>query len=450
VEGLPVIAIDFGATSIRVCRVDLEARPVSLRVVHRHPHGPIRHPDGSLRWDWARLVAEMHRGLEIALQQGPVASIGIDTWGVDYGLLDGRGRLVAPPFCYRDERTRDWLEIVARIGPRRLYQLAGLQLMPLNTIFQLAAHDPEERGRARSFLMLPELVVYELCGVALAEATSAGTTGLVDIRFGSWSEELLDAIGADPAWFHEIRPAGTLAGRWRGIPVHLVGGHDTASAVVAMAAHPSPDTAFVSAGTWFLVGRELGAPDTSERAQAANFSNEQGTFGSIRFLKNLNGMWLLEECRRGWGDPPVGDLLDAAAAVRTPVPVIEVNHPDLLAPEDMAATLRTMAGLPPDVEPAVIVKVIFESIADGVGRIVEDLDPVGDITIFGGASRSALLRETLAGRSGRTVRVGPAEATALGNALTQGVALGAFADQEEARASLAPRGGQVDLPAAEE
>jgi len=438
VEGLPVIAIDFGATSIRVCRIDLAARPIALRVVHRYPHGPIRHSDGSLRWDWARLVAEMYRGLELALREGPVASIGVDTWGVDYGLLDERGELVAPPFCYRDERTRDWLEVVARIGERRLYQLAGLQLMPLNTIFQLAAHDAGERARARSLLMLPELVVYELSGVALAEATSAGTTGLVEIQTGRWSGELLEAVEADPGWFHEIRRAGTVAGSWRGIPVHLVGGHDTASAVVAMAAHPSPNTAFVSAGTWFLVGRELASPDTSEPAQAANFSNERGTFGSIRFLKNLIGMWLLEECRRDWGDPPVERLLAAAAAVRTSVPVIDVNHPDLLAPDDMAATLRAMTGLPADVERGVIVKVILDSIADGVTRIVDGLDPVDDITIFGGASRSALLCETLAARSGRVVQTGPAEATALGNALTQGVALGVFAGQEDARASLAP------------
>jgi rhamnulokinase len=440
VKGLPVIAIDFGATSIRVCRIDLEARPVSLRVVHRHPHGPIRHADGSLRWDWERLVTEMHRGLELALREGPVASIGVDTWGVDYGLLDAGGELVAPPFCYRDERTRDWLEIVARIGERRLYELAGLQLMPLNTIFQLAAHDASERERARSLLMLPELIVYELCGEVLAEATSAGTTGLVEIRTGRWCAELLDAVGADPRWFHEIRKAGMLAGTWRGIPVHLVGGHDTASAVVAMAAHPSPDTAFVSAGTWFLVGRELASPDTGEPAQVANFSNERGTFGSIRFLKNLIGMWLLEECRRGWGDPPIEGLLDAAAAVRTPVPVIDVNQPELLAPVDMAATLCGMAGLPADVERGVLVRVILDSIAEGVRRIVDDLGAVDDITIFGGASRSALLCDILANRSGRIVRIGPSEATALGNALTQGVALGAFADQEEARASLAEDG----------
>jgi rhamnulokinase len=385
-----------------------------------------------------RLVAEMNRGLELALREGSVASIGVDTWGVDYGLLDEHGDLVAPPFCYRDERTRDWLELVERIGARRLYELAGLQLMPLNTIFQLAAHDEGERGRARSLLMLPELIVYELCGAALAEATSAGTSGLVDIHTGCWCEELLDRVGADPAWFREIRPAGTLAGSWRGIPVHLVGGHDTASAVVAMAAHPSSHTAFVSAGTWFLVGRELDAPDTSETAQAANFSNERGTFGGIRYLKNLIGMWLLEECRRVWGDPSVVELLEAAAVAHEPVPVIDVNQPELLAPDDMAATLRALAGLPDDAERGVIVRMILESIADGVTRIVEDLGAVDDITLFGGASRSALLCEVLAGRSGRAVRTGPAEATALGNALTQGVALGVFADQEDARSSLAP------------
>jgi len=438
VEGLPVIAIDFGATSIRVCRIDLEARPVVIRVVHRYPHAPIRHPDGSLRWDWAKLVAEMHRGLELALRDGPVASIGVDSWGLDYGLLDRRGELVALPFCYRDERTSAWRDVVARIGERRFYELAGLQLMPINTIFQLAAHDATERSRACSLLMLPELIVHELCGVKVTEATSAGTTGLVDIHTGCWSEELLEAIDVPRGWFQDIRQAGTVVGSWRGVPVHLVGGHDTASAVVAMAACPSPNTAFVSAGTWFLVGRELAAPDTSERAQAANFSNERGTFGDIRFLKNLTGMWLLEDCRRGWGNPPIADLLDAAAAVCTPTPVIDINHPDLLAPDDMVATLREMAGLPADVGRGVIVKVVLNSIADGVTRIVDQLDAVDSITVFGGASRSFLLRDALAERSGRTVRTGPAEATALGNALTQGIALGAFATLAEARASLAP------------
>jgi rhamnulokinase len=353
-------------------------------------------------------------------------------------LLDGRGELVAPPFCYRDERTAGWREVVERIGERRLYELSGLQLMAINTIFQLAAHDAAERARARSLLMLPELVVHELCGVMRAEATSAGTTGLMDVHAGSWSEELLDAIDADPAWFQEIRPAGTRAGSWREIPVHLVGGHDTASAVVAMAAEPSPGTAFVSAGTWFLVGRELASPDTSEAAQAANFANERGTFGSIRFLKNLTGMWLLEECRRGWGDPPVEELLDAAASVDSPVPAIDVNHPDLLAPDDMDATLRSMAGLPADVERGVIVRLILDSVADGVARIVDELGSADDITIFGGASRSTLLCDLLARRSGRPVRTGPVEATALGNALTQGVALGVFSSQAEARASLPP------------
>lgn len=434
---LPVIAVDFGATSIRVCRVDLAARPVGLHVVHRFAHAPVRHADGSLRWDWDRLVAEMHRGLDLALRDGPVASIGVDTWGLDYGLLDERGDLLAPPFCHRDERTRGWRDVVARIGERRFYELSGLQLMAVNTIFQLAVHDAAEKARARSLLMLPELIVKELCGVCLAEPTSAGTTGLVNIRTGEWCEELLDAVDAPRGWFREMRPAGTVAGHWRGVPVHLVGGHDTASAVVGMAAHPSPATAFVSAGTWFLVGRELPAPDTSERAQAANFSNERGTFGGIRFLKNLNGMWLLEECRRGWGDPAVADLFAAAAAVRVPVPTIDTNHPDFLAPGDMAAAVGAMAGLPRDAERGVIVRVILESIAEGVTRIVDGLGPVDDITLFGGASRSALLCEILARRSGRTVRTGSAEATALGNALTQGVALGVFADQSDARARLA-------------
>lgn len=431
-----VVAVDFGASSIRVCRVDLDARPLVPEVVHRHEHAPVSHPDGSLRWDWARLVTEMRIGLDRAASIGAVASIGIDTWGVDYGLLDERGALIAPPFSYRDSRTSGWKDVVERIGTRRLYELSGLQLMPINTLFQLSAHPPEERARARALLMLPELLVHELCGEAVAEATSAGTTALVDIGTGDWSEELIEAAGAERRWFQPIRSACALAGHWRGVPIHLVGGHDTASAVVAMGTRPSQGTAFVSAGTWFLVGCERDAPDTSVEAQAANFSNERGTFGGIRFLKNLTGMWLFEGCRKSWRDPPIDALFEAAAAVADVPALVDPDHPDLAAPDDMLSAICGVAGIPVETSPAVVVRLIVESIAEGVRRIVDTLPEVRDVTLFGGATRSVLLRQSIEARTGRAVRVGPAEATALGNALTQGIALGRVADLAEARCAL--------------
>jgi rhamnulokinase len=193
-----VAAVDFGATSIRVCRVELGDGPPRLEVVHRVAHAARRGSDGHLRWDWLHLVAEMERGLARAIEIGPIASIGVDTWGVDYGLLDGRGELLEPPFSYRDERTRTYERVVDRVGARRLYEISGLQNLAFNTIFQLAAHDREQLARARRLLMLPELLVHHLTGVITGELSSAGTTGLVDLRTRDWSRELCDAIDLDP------------------------------------------------------------------------------------------------------------------------------------------------------------------------------------------------------------------------------------------------------------
>ena len=274
---LRVLAVDLGATSARVASVDLDARPVSLEMVHRHPHQPLRGSgDGHLRWDWQVLLREVERGLEKGLRTGPVASIGIDTWGVDYGLIDERGELVAPPVSYRDERTAGWQSVVERIGAERLYRISGIQLMAINTMFQLAAHDRVELTRAHRLLMLPELVVHALTGVVTGERTSAGTTALVDCGSGHWSRELIEALELDLSLFPEIARPPRVMGRWRGVPVHLVVGHDTASAVAALPAGSAPGAAFVSSGTWMLVGVERPQADTSDAAFRANFSNEPG------------------------------------------------------------------------------------------------------------------------------------------------------------------------------
>jgi rhamnulokinase len=437
--GPVVAAVDFGASSIRVCRIDLGARPPAVEVVHRHAHGPVADGRGGLRWDWARLVAEMERGLALARDGGPVASIGVDTWGVDYGLLDARGDLVAPPFSYRDDRTAGYAAVVeAAGGAAALYAVTGVQLQPFTTLFQVAAHDTAERDRARHLVMLPELLVHHLTGAIVAEPTSAGTTGLVDISTGRWSDDLAAVAGIDPAGLPPIVPAGTRVGEWHGIPVHLVGGHDTASAVVAMGPTPGPGAAFVSAGTWLLVGREQPEPDLGEDARAANFTNEIGALGGVRFLRNLAGSWLIEGCRAAWGDPSVGDLMAAAATWAGDVPLLDVSDGRFLHPSDMLAEVTAALGIPIDAAPPLVVAAIVASQAAGTAGVLERLGEVTDVAVFGGGGRSALYRQALAERTGVPVVQGPVEATALGNALVQGIALGCYADLAHARAHLAP------------
>ena len=434
-----VVAVDFGATSMRVCRVELGDGAPHVDVVHRVAHAPRPDDRGVLRWDWDRLLAELDVGLDAALAIGSVASIGIDTWGVDYGLLDQHGELLEPPISYRNTRTSDYRSVVERIGERRLYELTGVQLLPINTIFQLAVHDPEPLARAAHVVMLPELVVAHLTGEVVSETTSAGTTGLLDLATGDWSPELCAAIGLPRSRLPAILPAGTRVGSWRGVPVHLVGGHDTASAVLGGA---RTSEAFVSAGTWLLVGREQELPDTGVAAQAAGFTNEQGALGGVRFLRNVAGWWLVEECRRIWPDTDVDQLLAAAAVAPTTDVEVDVTDERFLAPTDMAHELRNAAGLDATASRAIIVRTAVESMAAATARVVHAL-PRGDdhevrgIRVFGGGSRSALYLDALQRRTPLPVSTGPVEATAIGNALVQGITLGAFADAETARATLA-------------
>ncbi|MGH9211416.1 MAG: rhamnulokinase [Acidimicrobiales bacterium] len=434
-----VVAVDLGASSARVCRVDLAARPPALEVVHRQPHQPAPDSAGHLRWDWDGLIAAVETGLATALDGGSVASIGVDTWGVDYGLLDRAGCLVAPPYSYRDHRTDGYDKMVARLGAERLYATTGIQLQQINTVFQLAAHDRAELSRARQLLMLPELLVHHLTGEVLGERSSAGTTGLVDIATGEWSAELAEAVGVDPAILPPLHSAATPSGSWRGIPVHLVGGHDTASAVVAMAPSPHLGAAFVSSGTWLLVGREQDEPDLSQAARQANLTNEAGALGGIRLLRNLAGSWLIEQCRPSWGDAAVDELLAAAAAAGPVAARVDVADPRFLHPADMLGEVTRAAGLAADAPAPTVVRCLVESMAAGSAQVLDQLGGVTEVHVFGGGSRSALYRRCLADLTGLPVTAGPVEATALGNALVQGIALGVYDDLADARSHLEPR-----------
>lgn len=437
-----VVAVDLGATSIRVATVDLAAAEPSVEVLHRWAHSPIPDPGGTLRWQWDRIVAEVLRGLELALSTGPVASIGVDGWGVDYGLVDGSGTLVAPPVSYRDCRTDGWRSTVDEIGADRLYGTTGIQLMAVNTVFQLAVHDPAELARADLLLLLPDLLVHHMTGAVGAERSNASTTGLLDARTGDWSDGLIAALSVPRSLFPAVVGAGRLAGGWRGIPVHLVGSHDTASAFLGMPGGSTEDAVFVSAGTWVIAGMERPEADTSTAARAANFSNESGALGGFRFLRNVMGFWLLERCRPGWGDPPMTMLLDEAAAVAGAVPTFDATHDRFLAPIDMEAEIRGAAGLRGAPRP-VVVKSVLTSIAEGIGGVVDDLATVTGVTprrlaMVGGGARARLLHELVADRTGLPVVPGAVEATALGNALVQGLALGWFDGPAAARSWLEP------------
>jgi rhamnulokinase len=407
-------------------------------VLHRWEHSPLASGDGTLRWDWPGIVAEVEQGLALGLEGGPVASIGVDGWGVDYGLIGPEGVLVGLPVSYRDARTEGWEATAARVGLDRLYRLTGVQIMGINTIFQLAAHDRAELAEAARLLLLPDLMVHHLTGAEHAERSNVSTTALMDVRTGDWSWDLIDDLSLDPSLFPAVSGAGTLAGEWQGVPVHLVGSHDTASAFLGMPAGSRPGTVFVSAGTWVLVGVERPDPDTSAEALKANFSNEAGALGGVRFLKNVVGLWILEQCRQAWGGPPMGQLLEEAASLEEPVPTFDAGDHRFVSPADMVGEVEAAADLSPGSPREVVTRSVIESIVAGISGVVDELRSIhGVVTervaVVGGGARVPLLHELLSRRTGLPVVRGSQEATALGNALVQGLAIGAFDDLGLAR-----------------
>ncbi|MFJ2420378.1 rhamnulokinase [Streptomyces brevispora] len=444
-------AVDLGATSGRVITGRVGPGTLVLTEAHRFANTPVRLPDG-LRWDVLALYQGMLEGLRAAGRGGPVASIGIDTWAVDYGLLDADGVLLGAPFHYRDGRNSGMSErLPDGCGAAELYAVSGLQHLPFNTVFQLLAHRATAQWEAaRTLLLMPDLLVHWLTGSVGAEITNASTTGLFDARGGCWSDELIGRLGLARSLFPPVRepgdPAGTLlahvaeaTGLPAGTPVTTVASHDTASAVVAVPATES-DFAYVSCGTWSLAGLELDAPVLSEESRAANFTNERGVDGTVRYLRNIMGMWLLEECRRAWDrrGPATGlaGLLAAAATAEPFAAVIDPDDETFLAPGDMpsridAYLLRT--GQTPPGTPGGYVRCVLESLALAHRRTLRRAAELAGreptrIHLVGGGSRNELLCQWTADASGLPVTAGPAEATALGNILLQASAHGLVGD----------------------
>lgn len=437
-----VAAVDLGATSVRVCTCDVERSPLDYDVVHRVAHEPQRSADGVLRWEWDRILAAVTDGLGKAAEHGPLASIGVDTWAVDYGLLDASEELVGNPACYRDNRTCDYRSVVDRAGAERLYALNGLPCVPFNTIFQVDAEDPDLLARARHLLTLPELVVHHLTGEITSETTSAGSTGLAEQATRNWSPELCDLVDLDPRLLPEIRASGAPVGRWKGVPVHLVAGHDTASAVIGTAL-TGPDAGFVSSGTWILAGRELSEPVLTDDARQAGFANEYGPESTTRFLKNVAGFWILEECRRSWGDLSLAELYSGVSLDSTADLTFDATHERFLAPDDMLREVLEATGLTADTERQRIVAVILDSLARTTADVLATSSALsgctlGAVHLVGGGVRAPGFLERLQRYVEGSVTAGAAESAALGNAIVQGIALGRWTDVAAARKDLLP------------
>jgi len=431
---------------------------LKLVPVSRFPNGPVTQ-DGHLHWNVSGLFDHAVAGIAAAARQEPeLAGIGVDSWAVDYGLLTA-GRLHGEPFHYRDERTAAGVAIVhEKVGADELYTANGLQHLPFNTLFQLA--DDLESGRlasADTFLLVPDLLNFWLTGKQFAERTNASTTGLLSPVTGEWDDALIARLGLPRDLFRELISAGapvgavlpTIAERIgvSGLEVSAVGSHDTASAVVAVPA-TDPDFAYISCGTWGLVGVELDAPIISEAGRLANFTNEGGLDGRVRYLHNVMGLWLLSESVRTWEAEgaaiELGELLAAASAVSVPVAVFDANDPRFSAPGDMPARIAEWCrehDAPVPRTQAEFVRSIIESLADAFAKAVAKASELSGKTvrvihIVGGGSQNELLCQLVADRSGLPVKAGPVEATAIGNVLIQARAQGFVTGSLEALRSI--------------
>ncbi len=429
-------AVDLGASSGRVIVGHLDGSTVELREVHRFANDPVPMPDG-LHWDITGLYRETLSGLRRA---GAVRSAGIDSWAIDYGLLDSRGALLGLPYHYRDTRT----EQVDRIDD---YAVTGIQYLPFNTVYQLLAEPPEKLAAARTMLLVPDLLAYWLTGRIGAERTNASTTALFDVRRGDWADDLIASLGLPRGLFPALRePAdriGTIAGP--DLPLIAVGSHDTASAVVAVPATTGAGFASISCGTWSLVGVELSEPVLTADSRAANFTNEVGVDGTVRYLRNVMGLWLLQECQRVWREPDTGGLLAAAAAARPFAALVDPDHPGFLPPGDMPARIDAYCrrtGQPAPADRAGYVRCIMESLALAHRAAVRDATRLSGrsvevVHVVGGGARNALLCQLTADACGLPVVAGPVEATALGNILVQARADGGPADLSGTRRLVA-------------
>jgi rhamnulokinase len=454
-------AIDLGAESGRVVVGAFDGGRLTLDEVHRFPNVPVR-AGGTLHWDALRLWGDISAGLRKAGAGGDLASCAVDTWGVDFALLDERGRLLANPVHYRDARTSGMVDAAFGIVPRsEIYTTTGIQVMEINTLYQLLAmvraDDPLLQGADR-LLLMADLFAHFLSGSTVAEYTLATTSQALDAGTRDWARPMLERLGIPTRLLPEVAMPGTDVGGL--LPdlaaspglgstrVVLPGSHDTASAVAGTPL-ASASTAFLSSGTWSLIGLEVPQPVISDVSLAANLTNEGGVNGTIRLLRNVVGLWLVQESRRVlWADrePPTYDKLTGFAEAATPFTAfIDPDDERFLRPGDLPARVREFCvetGQPVPEDPGTLVRVLLESLALRYARAVEQLavasgQTVDALHIVGGGSNNRLLCRLAANAIGLPVRAGPVEATAIGNLAVQAIASGELASVAEARTLVA-------------
>jgi rhamnulokinase len=442
------LAIDLGAESGRALLGRLQNGILTLDEIHRFPNEPVRE-GGSLRWNvhdlWAEIQQALTRVSEVKLD-----GIGVDAWGVDYALLDQHGELLENPYHYRDSRTNGVMDDVFRIVPKEeIYSATGIQFMPINTLFQLYAHqrdDAAKLAKARSILTIPDLFHYWLTGRAACEYTNATTTQLVNPAARSWSKDLMRRLGLPSDLPAEIIEPGEIVGDYAGTPVIAPASHDTASAVASISTRG--DTAFLSSGTWSLVGTELDAPVINSETLAANFTNEGGAKRTTMLLKNVMGLWMLQGCRRAWAaqgnNYAYAELMEAAAEAPAFRTLVNPDDPRFLNPPHMPTAIGDFCSESAQSPPAgagAFGRCILESLALKYALVIHDLErvthqPVRRIRVIGGGSKNRLLNQFTADATGKQVVAGPAEATALGNIAVQMAATGRAASLEDARATI--------------
>jgi rhamnulokinase len=448
------LAFDLGAESGRAILGRFQSGVLDVSEIYRFPNEPVR-VRGSLHWDILRLWQEIKKSFDSpALSK--LNSIGIDTWGVDFALLGERGNLLENPYHYRDARTDGIMDAVFALTPREnIYDITGIQFLPFNTLYQLYAASvstPRLIKAADALVTIPDLLNYWLSGSLVSEYTNATTTQFVDAKTRTWAKGLLSELDLPSRLLRPIVNPGTIIGElqntassnFAGTPVVAAACHDTGSAVAAIAS--SGKTAFLSSGTWSLLGAEIPSPIITPRARDLNFTNEGGVCGTIRLLKNIGGLWLLQSCRRCWSangqNYSYDELMDAATHEKQGfVSLFDPDHQDFLNPENMLSAIADYCrrtGQPAPSAPPAYARAILESLAFKYRSVLDSLEELTgirfeEVRIMGGGSKNRLLNQFTADATGRSVVAGPAEATALGNIAMQMLATGAVASLSEAR-----------------
>ncbi len=453
------LAFDLGAESGRSVLGRLTGSRLQTRELNRFANSPLR-VVGRQHWDINALFGEIKKGLKAALAEAgsQPLSLGVDTWGVDFGLLDQEGMILGLPYAYRDSRTEGAMDEFFKHIPREnIYRRTGIQFLPFNSLFQLfvtARDNPDTLERARSLLFMPDFFNFLLSGQRASESTIASTSQMLDAHTRTWDETILSAVGVAPSIMPDILTPGTLLGSLlpaladetgcRTTQVIATAGHDTASAVVAAPAE-GRDWIYISSGTWSLMGMELPSPLISPKTLAANFTNEGGVAGTTRFLKNIAGLWLLQQCRREWsaGGSLSYEELARMAEDAAPFQVfLDPDYPDFLNPPSMTEAIRRYClrtGQPPPQDPPGTARCILESLALKYRFTLEQLRlltarEIGRIHVIGGGSRNRTLCQFTADATGLTVLSGPAEATAVGNIMVQAMAFGFVKSLAQSRA----------------